>query len=798
MQYFYKGFSCVPADPWNAALSSASAIVALPRRPMWIVSAWWDLAYVVVTPLVIVPVVLILVRHWLTPEQITLAVIAFASLGHHLPGFMRAYGDRELFRRYRWRFLLAPPLVFAVALLFTPPGSVANALQLPWRHLHGLELILLFWGTWHGLMQTYGFMRIYDLRLGVNDRRSARLDHWLCLAVFAAGVVFSDARVFGIADAMWQSGLPLFGPRWLAGVRVLVGGIGLSVLAAYLVHLARRWQRDEPVSWLKLLLLGSTGWFYWYTGRLSTNVLIGLAMFEIYHAVQYDALVWIYNRRLLQRTGDRFGPLGFLFRDRRAMLGIYLAAIAAYSSIRYFTVDSAGLVYRAGSEETHQWLLALFVTSATLHFYFDGFIWKVSEQKTQLNLVEDASKTSIAEHLTPGLIHAGKWALLLAIAGGLLLAERATSHSWQRRETDRLRALTALTPNLPECQVLASREALARGNAQQAIQHAQQALALRPRSHSTHANLGTALMQAGRLDEARVQFEQAIAMAPNHWHYHCDLGLILAKLGQTQRAEQQLRQAVQLRPDVEESYQHLAEFYLQQERTSDAAREIKEIARRFPESFTAKIVQIMLLVQQGRHNEAVRLASYLVTGHANSWRAQLVLGMALNANGDSQAALGSLETAQRLHPNSAEIHYQLGLAQFQQGSLSQAIAHLQRAVRLNPQHFGAQLQLGNTFYVLRKLDLAERAYQRCRQLKPRHPDLCANLGALLTERGQLEEAERVYREGVQANPNSAALSYNLGVLLWQQGQHDEARELLHRAETLGVQLPPKVRQAISQ
>ena len=40
-----------------------------------------------------------------------LAVAAFASIGHHLPGFLRAYGDRELFRRFRWRFLLAPPLM---------------------------------------------------------------------------------------------------------------------------------------------------------------------------------------------------------------------------------------------------------------------------------------------------------------------------------------------------------------------------------------------------------------------------------------------------------------------------------------------------------------------------------------------------------------------------------------------------------------------------------------------------------------------------------------------------------------
>ena len=96
------GFGVLPPATAHCRRPTVSATTAAPaslQRPGWIVSAWWDMAYIVVTPLLIVPVVLILARHWLTAEEVSLAVIAFASLGHHLPGFMRAYGDRELFRR---------------------------------------------------------------------------------------------------------------------------------------------------------------------------------------------------------------------------------------------------------------------------------------------------------------------------------------------------------------------------------------------------------------------------------------------------------------------------------------------------------------------------------------------------------------------------------------------------------------------------------------------------------------------------------------------------------------------------
>ena len=382
----------------------------------------------------IVPVVLILGQRILTAEQVSLAVISFASLGHHLPGFMRAYGDRDLFSRYRWRFLLAPPVVFALALCFTPPEWLSERLRIPWTHLHGLELVLLVWGTWHALMQTYGFMRIYDLKRGIHDRLTARLDHWLCLVVFIAGVVFSDARVFAIANTMWESGLPIFGPEWLERSRWGVAIAGGLIAAAYLANLVRQYRASHTVSWIKLLLIATTGWFYWYTGRLSVNVLIGIAMFEIYHAVQYYAIVWVYNRRLFERSGERFGFLGFLFRDRWTMLGLYLAAVGAYSSIRYFAADANAYIFSSTSDDAYQWLVALFVTSSFMHFYFDGFIWKVSERKTQENLVDIAHNTAPTMLSVPSVVHAGKWAVLLAIVATLLLTEknRLVAGDWPR------------------------------------------------------------------------------------------------------------------------------------------------------------------------------------------------------------------------------------------------------------------------------------------------------------------------------------------------------------------------------
>ncbi|TWU25578.1 tetratricopeptide repeat protein [Bythopirellula polymerisocia] len=769
------------------------------RPQSWIISPWWDMTYVVITPVLIVPVILILGRQWLTPEQVSLAVISFASLGHHLPGFMRAYGDRELFQRYRLRFLLVPPLVFAMALCFTPPRGLAESLHLPWQHLHGLELVLLLWGTWHGLMQTYGFMRIYDLRRGVNDRWTARLDHWLCLAIFTAGVVFSDARMFGIAKTMWESGLPIFGPIWMDWLRLLVGGALGVILVAYFMNLLRLHRAGYPVSWVKILLVGITGWFFWYTGRLSVNLLIGIAMFEIYHAVQYYAIVWIYNKRLFNRAGDRFGPLGFLFQDRWSMLGLYLAAIAAYSSIRFFTVDSNAYIFSAGSQNAYQWLVAAFVTSSFLHFYFDGFIWKVSERKTQENLVDTPTSDAIPLFTVPAVVHAAKWAVLLAIVAGLLVAERKRMlREPEGGESQRLVALAALTPNLPECHALLSRDALSRGNAHQAIVHAEQALALRERSHTAHADMGLAYLLGNRLTDAQRQFEQAVALAPDQWSHHCDLGLVLQRLGEHDRSEEELRLAVELGPDTSEPLEQLADFYLLQNQTQKAVELYEILAERFPDSLTGELGKIHLLNRAGRYHEAVELASFLAADNANDWRVLTVLGASLNAAGDPQRAVAPLERALKLRPQAAELNYQMGLAQFQLNEPMQAIRYLKEALLLDPRHFAAQLQLANTYYLLGAFDSALGTYQQALDLRPGDPNASANYGGLLAQLGMNGEAERAYRAGLAEYPDAAQLNYNLGLLLWQKGKREEARQLVLRAERLGTTLSPEVKAAIGK
>ena len=90
---------------------------AVVPRSLWIIDPFRDLLLIVGAPLIIFPA-LWAAQSRFRPDQIYLFVASFGAVGHHLPGMMRAYGDRFLFTRFSYRFLLTPLLLGGVCVLF--------------------------------------------------------------------------------------------------------------------------------------------------------------------------------------------------------------------------------------------------------------------------------------------------------------------------------------------------------------------------------------------------------------------------------------------------------------------------------------------------------------------------------------------------------------------------------------------------------------------------------------------------------------------------------------------------------
>src|SRR5213595_654690 len=219
------------------------AVPAARSRPnYWILNSWRDLIFYVGTPLLLVTAFALAQARW-SAQDIYLFVAAFGAMGHHLPGMIRAYGDRALFNRFRWRFIIAPLFLLVTCIAFY------------WWDLKGIVLVVFFWGVWHGMMQTYGFCRIYDAKAGSFAALSRRLDFALCLIWFATAVLLSSQRMTDTLESYYSAGGPFIPPGFLRAAQQGLLAFALLVSAVFLANFIRMWTSGKRPSPVKLVLL---------------------------------------------------------------------------------------------------------------------------------------------------------------------------------------------------------------------------------------------------------------------------------------------------------------------------------------------------------------------------------------------------------------------------------------------------------------------------------------------------------------------------------------------------------------
>ena len=162
---------------------------------------------------------------------------------------------------------------------------------------------------------------------------------------------------------------------------------------------------------MKLALLGTSIGFWWFCNNGVSNILAGIALFEVFHDVQYLSLVWIYNRNRVEKDSSIGGFMRFVFRRSGSLVGLYIGLVFAYGSLGYFST-------RLEIETIKRVLTGVVAASGLLHFYYDGFIWKVRERSTRqsLGLAGGITPSAASNNFLPTwLSHGLKWVAVFVI-----------------------------------------------------------------------------------------------------------------------------------------------------------------------------------------------------------------------------------------------------------------------------------------------------------------------------------------------------------------------------------------------
>ena len=192
------------------------------------------------------------------------------------------------------------------------------------------------------------------------------------------------------------------------------------------------------------------------------------------------------------------------------------------------------------------------------------------------------------------------------------------------------------------------------------------ALDLAPRSIEVLTNLGSVLLRCGDAAAAVVALERAAAMAPDHPAVQNGLGTARRALGDLAGARDAYARATRALPDYAGAWMNLAACELELGLCDDAER-------------------------------TARHAVSLSEGHPE---ARFVLGNVLDAQGRHAEAEAVFAAAARMAPNDARFPYQVGLMREQRKELTAAADAYAHALAIDP-HFDRAL--GQLTFLRRQL-----------------------------------------------------------------------------------------------
>jgi tetratricopeptide (TPR) repeat protein len=97
-------------------------------------------------------------------------------------------------------------------------------------------------------------------------------------------------------------------------------------------------------------------------------------------------------------------------------------------------------------------------------------------------------------------------------------------------------------------------------------------------SEQPYVNLGSLLLEQGRVDEALVYLEQAVALAPSNASCHMKLGMAYRQAGRLEDARHELEQATQLEPENATAHYQLGRLYKEMHLLDRARAEFERTA----------------------------------------------------------------------------------------------------------------------------------------------------------------------------------------------------------------------------
>lgn len=293
--------------------------------------------------------------------------------------------------------------------------------------------------------------------------------------------------------------------------------------------------------------------------------------------------------------------------------------------------------------------------------------------------------------------------------------------------------------------------AVERGDYQLAVRLLNMVVELAPDHGHAWNNLGWALLNLERFEEAKKALRKQIALEPEHEYAYGNLGLVLEQQGDTAKAMSAYRKALEIDPLAYEAHMGLGR----------------------------------LLSRRGRHDSALVHLRQSVRLGPEDPDVRAMLGYTYQELRHFDSAAVHFGKAVELRPDDPRYRNALGWSLMQSGRHADAVAHFEEALRLDPDHPRAR---GNLLRCYLALDEAVPALRELRRILDENPR-AHQLGPLTPARVLVrdhdeEDVVELVEQAVDSEPDHPFFRVTLASLLAYQGHYDSALRAMERAVQL--------------
>lgn len=326
-----------------------------------------------------------------------------------------------------------------------------------------------------------------------------------------------------------------------------------------------------------------------------------------------------------------------------------------------------------------------------------------------------------------------------------------------------------------------------RGDPARASEFIGRSIAADPRQWGAHFNLGLALRDLNRLEDALSSFERVLAINPDFADaLHCR-GHALQELGRLDEAVAAYDRALRIRPDSTESLKNRGCALLELGRADEALESLELALVSDPGNPDTLNDRGNALIALHRNEEALQCFD-----RALAIRPDFELALQNRANAllrlqRVEEALDSIDHALRIGPQSATSQTRRGDALLELGQTEEALASYEQALCFDPNFFDPLIQRGNTLRDLGRIEEAIRSYDRALTLRPHNADAVTVRANALLELRRIDDALRDYDRALRIKPDFVPALFNRGLALHEAARYKEAAGSFARVIALDPQ-----------